>query len=77
MSNYKAIKNLLHNTNGIDRKYLKEVVRECCREIVNEEIQRFMQTREFLHYFCEKNRYEIKCMIANKLSENIEIKVKE
>jgi len=47
---YLAIKNLIHNTCGLGREEIKNILRECVQDAIRDELTRFFQTRQFKSY---------------------------
>ena len=44
---YLALKNFFHNTMGLTRKEIREIVREVAKEMIVDQFRRFSETTEF------------------------------
>lgn len=74
---YNAIKNLIHNSCGIQKPQIKELVRECVQEMIQQELKSFFETHQFRHMLWQTITGNVTSYGTNKLDGEIRRIIKE
>ncbi len=73
---YLAVKNYIHNACGFGRPSLKELVKDCVKDIVMDELARYVATRDFRNMIKFDEYYiqdVVKKAVLESLSRNYDI----
>lgn len=81
---YRALKNYLHNTLGVTRDAVKEIVKEAVREMTEDAVARYFETADFrqrisrnFDWLLKQKMLEIQQFCARELMKRYEVKVTE